>query len=104
MKMNKIKEIGMIIQHLPDWKRSRGLHLNDLNGAKGVIRLFNCFLQKTFALLFQWDLVQSNYNKKQHPIRYEGGRYRMLRQSVVPTGLIHASNNCIQNLYSEGNK
>jgi len=87
----------------PDWKALRGLWSIAFNVPKATLRLFSCFLQKTFALLFQWDRVQLIYNKK-HPIRYEGGRYRMLRQSVVPTGLIHASNNCIQNLYSEENK
>ena len=86
----------------PDWKALRGLWSIDLNVPKATLRLFSCFLQKTFALLFQWDRVQSIYNKK-HPIRYEGGRYRMLRQSAI-LALIQASNNCILNLYSEENK
>lgn len=59
------------------------LGLNDLIEAKAKLRLFNSIKEKTTTLLFQWDLVQSNHNKIQHPIRYEGGRYRMLKQSAI---------------------
>lgn len=84
-------------------ERSRTLGLNERNGANATLRLFGCFLRKVSALLVYKDRVQYDHNKIKHPIRSRR-RYRMLRQSVVPTGLIHASNNCIQNLYSEENK
>jgi len=58
-------------------ERSKPLWTPDLNGAKGVIRLSDCFLSRisvlpmergismeTSPLLFQWDLVQYNIMKQ----------------------------------------
>ena len=69
-------------------ERSKPLGLNDLNRAKGIIRLFDCFLSRINALpmenevsmkirtlLVHKDLVEYKYNKMKQSIHLWGKKY-----------------------------